>query len=410
MNLAFPFSKLAARSFAVFGFMFVIAFPAMAAHTIVFPQYVTAGGYITTATFVNTNTGTTANGTLAIFNQDGSPRMTAIDGQPTGTSFNVAIPPGGNVVLTTSQAAGNAVSGMAIFTSDIPVGGVIRFDLAGNQVGVLSAPLRAFATLVVDNKNGNATGVAISNPGTTPLNFDLLNVDSSGNVLETISPPELNPLAPKAQIAKFMFQFAFTQVADRDDISVQIRPIGGGLFSAFGLLLKNNALASTATVKGASGIASALDLGRSYNGTWNNSTFGSSGGSNLMINYDPDTNLAVAVFHLTGNVFGSGPLDPIALFGTVDPNAVEAIVGARAVEPITLTANSDVFGPITVTISPPDPDADQSLWDFLFMSTIEGDTVRVEGKVGVESIDGAYTITFGSSDVLGTVSMKVTLP
>ena len=121
----------------------------------------------------------------------------------TGSSFQVTIPPGATVVLTTAPG-GTLASGMADFVSDFPAGGVVRFQFTGGQVGVLSSPPHFFATLPLNTADGNDTGVAIANPHSSkPVSLRLVYADENGQAVETVDPAELNPLAPNPTSAVF---------------------------------------------------------------------------------------------------------------------------------------------------------------------------------------------------------------
>ena len=383
--------RASTRLTLLLGFALFVSRPAAAANVLIFPQFVTGGGYTTITTLVNTNFSTPVTGTLAIYNQDGSPRTTAIDGLPSGATFQVTIPAGGTVVLNTTPVSGNAVVGMAKFTSDYPAGGVVRFQFAGGQVGVLNAPIQSFATLVLDTSSGNDTGVAIANPGPSPVNIRLNHVDENGRLVESIDPRELNPLPVNGQVAKFVTQFGFAQVANRAKGSIQIQTKGDGAFSAFALLLKDGALSSTAVVRGSSGKIALNDFNRSYSGTWTNSTFGSTGGATILLSIDSVTQLVVINLSLSGNVFGSSSPSPAALYGTFKLSG------------FTATGNSSLFGPMTMTL---DPDGN---WTFTANNVPGGNiaSFKITGKAYPEKIAGDYVVTFvGGGSATGTVTMN----
>lgn len=367
---------------------------AQAASVLVFPQVVTGGGYISTITLVNTNFNATVTGTLAFFNQDGTPRDVAIDGRPSGTTQLVTITPGATVVLTTSPGGASIVAGMAKFTSDFPAGGVVRFAFSGGQVGVLTAPIRSFSTLLLDTAGGNNTGVAIANPGTESINLRLSYADDAGIVQESVDPPELNPLRSNAQIAKFVDQFGFSsKIANRSSGSIQIINKGTtGGFSAFALLLKDGALSSTAVVPGVSGKMTLADFSQSYSGTWTNTTFNSSGTASLALSVDLTAKLAVINFSLTGNVFGGSAPAPTTLMGTYSLSG------------FTATGNSPVFGPITMTITA------EGNWTFTASSVPSATVSRfsVTGTARPDRITGDYTVTFSAGGTAtGTILLNV---
>ena len=376
-----------------FALVFIAWNEAHAANVLVFPQVATRGGYITIFTIVNTNTTVPLTGTLAIFNQDGTPRITAVDGRGTAGTFAITVPAGGNVVLKTSpDASGSTISGMAKFTSDFPARGVVRFEFGAAQVGVLNSPILNFATLPLDNVAGNSTGVAISNPGATPINIQLAHLDANGAVLETVDPPELNPLPANGQIAKFFNQFTgFTSTANRTGTTIQIRSKSAEGFGALALLIRDGTLASTAVVRGASGQLALNEINMGYNGTWNNTTFGSSGSSIVTISGDATSRLAVANIVLGGNVFGETAPPPLTLTGTLNMNG------------FTLTGSSALFGPVTMVLTASGSftitannvtSANVSAWS-------------VTGTAKPERITGNFTVTLRpSGTATGTVTMN----
>ena len=96
---------------------------AMAESVLIFSQFPAGGDVGASVTLTNTNFDTALTGTLSVFNQGGTPRSIAIDGQPTGSTFRVTIPAGGSVTLNTTPG-GNVTIGAARFVSDFPAGGV----------------------------------------------------------------------------------------------------------------------------------------------------------------------------------------------------------------------------------------------------------------------------------------------
>ena len=82
-------------------FRFATPVFASSGNVLVFPQLVAGGGFISYISLVNVNNSATVTGILYVYNPDGSPRSIAVNGMPTGSQFNVTIPPGGTVLLTT---------------------------------------------------------------------------------------------------------------------------------------------------------------------------------------------------------------------------------------------------------------------------------------------------------------------
>ncbi|HEY3130239.1 MAG TPA: hypothetical protein VGL91_12340 [Acidobacteriota bacterium] len=371
---------------------FAVSAAARAEHVLVFPQFPAGGDFVVSVTLVNANFNAPVTGTLLVFAQDGSPRSVAIDGQPTGSQFSVTIPAGGTVVLNTTPG-GPITIGMAKFTSDFPAGGVVRFQFSGGQVGVLNSPAESFATLVINTAGGNNTGLAITNTGTASVNIRLLLVDANGQTIESIDPPELNPLNINGQIAKFATEFAFTQVANRSSGSIQIQVKGTGTFNALALLLRNGLLASTAIVPGAAGKFSPEQFHGSYTGKWTNTTFGSTGDATVNIGVIQSTQTVLFRLTLGGNVFGAPNAPPTMLFGTYTSSG------------FTASGDSPLFGPVTMSIT-----ADGT-WTFT-ANNVPGGTIatfKLTGTAYPDRMTGNYAVTFkAGGGANGTLTLNHT--
>ena len=358
---------------------------------IVFPQFVTGADYVSTATLVNTNTAATVSGTFSIFNQNGTPRAVTVAGK-TATSFAVTIPPGGTAVLTTT-AGGNVAVGMATFVSNLVVDGVVQYAYGGGEIGVLSAPLQTFATVVINTASGNDTGLAIANPGSTGINLRLVQVDQNGTVVQSVDPPSLNPLPPNAQVSMFIEQFGFTNIGNLSSGSVQIQNKGTGQFAALALLVQNGAFASTGIIDGVSGKLSPELFQGSYTGSWNNNTFGTTGGAFLSQGIVQSTQTVLAQLTLTGNVFGGSAPAPMVFVGTYNANG------------FTSTGTSAFFGLVTMTVST------TGAWTMTANSVPNSpvSSFSITGTARPEGFSGIYTIGFAAGGgATGTITMNHT--
>ncbi|MBI3941235.1 MAG: hypothetical protein HY315_10405 [Acidobacteria bacterium] len=362
--------------------------------TLVFPHLPAGGDVITTVTLTNTNFDTPVTGTLGIFSQNGTPRMLAVEGLAPASSFQITIPAGGSRTLTTT-VGGNISLGMARFTSDFPAGGVVRFQIAGSQIGVLSSTPQDFGTLIYDTTGGNETGMAVANPGSAPLNISLVHAGPDGVVLETVDPPELNPVAPNGQVSKFLPEFGLRQTANRSGHTIRIQPRGGGKFSALGLVLRNNLLSSTAVVRGSTGRFSFEEFSQAYTGSWRNTTFGTQGTTGLTLAVNLLANLVVINLTLGGEVFGGPPPSgPVVLTGTFSDRG------------FTATGNAVPFGPMTLVIG-----ADGS-WTFTANSIPNPNitSLRITGTARPDRIIGNFTVTFvgggANPPAVGTLTLN----
>jgi hypothetical protein len=281
---------------------------------------------------------------------------------------------------------------MAKFVSDFPAGGVIRFQLAGSQLGVLSSPARSFATLVFDTTGGNDAGLAVANAGSAPINVTLVQSGPNGEIIETVDPPELNPLPGNGQASKFLREYGFTQINNRSSNTVRIQTKGAGQFAALGLLLRGGLLSSTAVVKGVTGKFSFDEFNQAYSGPWRNTTFNSTGTATLTLALNPAASLVAINLTMTGNVFGApAPAGAVTLVGTYNENG------------FTATGTSTLFGPTTLTVG------SDGNWTLTANNVPTGNvaTVRITGTAYPDRITGAYTVTFRTGGgASGTITMN----
>ena len=79
----------------------------------------------------------------------------------------------------------------------------------GSVAGVFATQPVEFATIGVDNSSSQSrfTGFSIANPTNENLNVRLVVLNAEGNITDTISPPELNPLGPQRQVSKFLHEY-----------------------------------------------------------------------------------------------------------------------------------------------------------------------------------------------------------
>lgn len=126
----------------------------------------------------------------------------------------------------------------------------------------------------------------------------------------------------------------------------------------------------------------------SYEGLWQNTTFGSSGPASILIEFD-DPNFAVTI-DLDGFVFGFADPDPFVVTGTIDPNGQAAGV---LVDPFfgSIELDVDEFDMLTVNL----PD---------IVGTASINSASLSGPVGDGVIDLDYTVVFADgSEALGTL-------
>jgi hypothetical protein len=190
------------------------------ATTALFAQVAVGGGYTTVFTLLNTG-GTDLGGRLILTAKDGSPmsvKFSVSVAEPvTASSIDITpIRPGGTKFIRADPVSPDdpTVTGWArVESSGGTLGGVgtFQFTEAGRLVtiaGVLAGNATSVATVPVDNNETlkRYTGYAIANPSDQNINVKIVVVDVDGVPLQTLSPPELNPLGARQQISKFLHQ------------------------------------------------------------------------------------------------------------------------------------------------------------------------------------------------------------
>src|SRR4030095_8119157 len=70
------------------------------------------------------------------------------------------------------------------------------------------------ATMPVDNddRENRFTGFAVANPSDQNINLTLYVLDENGAITDVLNPPELNPLGPLHQVAKFLHEYVPTKL------------------------------------------------------------------------------------------------------------------------------------------------------------------------------------------------------
>jgi hypothetical protein len=236
-----------------------------------FPQVVVGGGYSTV--FSITNVGAeTAIGNLVLTDDEGTPALavltpaapgaaraaTAGEERAAGSSFPLSIPAGGSAVLTAGDSISTPVrKGWAkIESSGGTLAGSATFQLRdgtrlADAVGVLGTRPTASATIPVDNDEAGSrfVGFALANPDGVGVNITVTIFDEGGNQLDSITPPELNPLGSGKQVARFLHEYQPTRTTFRG--SMVLRSSGGRQFVVVALVLNQGRFTAVPTAAGA---------------------------------------------------------------------------------------------------------------------------------------------------------------
>ncbi len=220
--------------------------------TAIFSHFAVGGGYTTVFTLQNTGAGS-VDGNLILTSQDSTPfnaSMQSSDGSSTtGSLIHILIPQGGTTFVTASPsnpADQTTRAGWArVESSGGVLGGVstFQFNSGGLQTiaGVLSSSAVSSATIPVDN-DLNAqrfTGYAIANTGSSIVNIKIVVVDLLGTIVNSISTPQLNPLPPGQQVARFLHQDLPNLTTFRG--SMVLIAQGTGTFNVVALVQAQNA-------------------------------------------------------------------------------------------------------------------------------------------------------------------------
>src|SRR5439155_18012181 len=153
-----------------------------------FPQLADGGGFTTTLILLNTSNGTEA-GTLAIFDDNGTPITLRDSAGTSGSAFHYSVPAGGAFVFQTDGSPAALRAGWVKLTpnpgSSAPVGaGVFSYSPAGilvTESGIPSAVPTTNARIYVDKSGGHDTGVAIVNPGGSASSIVLQAFQNNGS-------------------------------------------------------------------------------------------------------------------------------------------------------------------------------------------------------------------------------------
>ena len=193
-----------------------------------FAHAAVGGGYSTFFSLVNTGNDR-AEGDLSFTNTEGNPltatftdattlpSVTGAAGQTQAASFHFNVPPGGVQSITAeglSPSDGVRTGWIRVDGYGGTLGGVATFrfheqNILKTSAGVLSSdPLEA-ATLPIDNStiHNRLTGFAVANSNNENINVTVTVVNQDGSVLSAINPPELNPLGPRKQVARYIHEY-----------------------------------------------------------------------------------------------------------------------------------------------------------------------------------------------------------
>lgn len=235
-------SKLALSAFLIAG----LAATTALAQSVYLPQIADGGGYVSTVTLVNTG-GIRADGIVAFYNQDGTPRKLQI-GLTTASTFTVSIPDRGSVRLSTPGTAPIVTSGWAFFNF-LPntVRGLVTFELRSGPLlvstaGIIAAGASPRILVPVDIAPNGGTGLAIANPGSDAVTVRLRLYDEAGSEVSSTVDSRLYPLAARHQVADFVSNFFSLGASFKGSIAAEV--IDDGSIAVTGLTVKEGILSA----------------------------------------------------------------------------------------------------------------------------------------------------------------------
>ncbi len=228
--------------------------------TALFSQVAIGGGYETVFTLLNTG-GTDLTGVLVLTAGNGTPMTATFTAPPaapaTGDSFNIGpIHAGGTQFITASPVnpSDTLVTGWGrVESSGGTIGGVGTFEVSQGGTlttiaGVLAENLVSVATIPVDNDGAHNrfTGYAIANPSNANINIKIDIVNASGALVQTLNIPQLNPLGPHQQVARFLHQDVASLLTFQG--SMVLIPSAGESFSVVALVLDENLITAVPVI------------------------------------------------------------------------------------------------------------------------------------------------------------------
>lgn len=228
--------------------------------TALFSQVAIGGGYTTVFTLMNTGSDDLG-GTLILTAGNGTPMTATFSSPPaaptTGSNLDIGpIRAGGTQFITASPVnPGDAtVTGWArVESSGGAIGGVgtFQFTQAGKLTtvaGVLAGGTTNVATVPVDNSEALSrfTGYAIANPSNQNINVKIVVVDVNGAVVHTLNLPQLNPLGPGQQVARFLHQDLSSLLTFRG--SMVLIGQGGSQFSVVALVVDQSLITAVPVI------------------------------------------------------------------------------------------------------------------------------------------------------------------
>ena len=165
-------------------------------------QVVDGGGIVQTSFLIfNMSSSSTANVTLTLTGNDGSPLSVTIPSLGTKSTFSgITLGPGASIFLQTDGSLSSVTAGAATITSNVPIGASSVFTIlnAGafqTEAGVGDSPVLTSFTLPVDITGNFNTGAGFFNPsGSTSATLTFRVYDANGVQVDADLPQTVEPM------------------------------------------------------------------------------------------------------------------------------------------------------------------------------------------------------------------------
>ncbi len=171
------------------------------------------GGIIQTSFLIfNMSSSSTANVTLTLTSDQGTPLSVTIPGLGTHSTFSgISLGPGASIFLQTDGSLGSVSTGAATITSNVPIGASSVFTIlnAGafqTEAGVGDSPVLTSFTLPVDITGNFNTGAGFFNPsGSTAATLTFRVYDANGVQVGADLPQTVQPMNHLALFVNQLF-------------------------------------------------------------------------------------------------------------------------------------------------------------------------------------------------------------
>jgi hypothetical protein len=165
-------------------------------------QVVDGGGIVQTSFLIfNMSSSSTANVTMTLTGNDGSPLSVTIPGLGTHSTFSgISLGPGASIFLQTDGSLSSVTAGAATITSNVPIGasGIFTILSAGafqTEAGVGDSPVLTSFTLPIDITGNFDTGAGFFNPsGSTAATLTFRVYDANGVQVGADLPQTVQPM------------------------------------------------------------------------------------------------------------------------------------------------------------------------------------------------------------------------